>query len=418
MKRLLKNIKELLQVSQDNIELKRGVELSKLNTLTDAYLIIENDIISSFGSMSDISDTLEQIENQCSMVLDLSGKSVMPAYCDSHTHLVYAGSREREFIDKIRGLSYQQIAQRGGGILNSADLLHRTSEQELFDQSMVRVDEIIGFGTGAVEIKSGYGLTVQDEIKMLRVIRRLSEETPLTVKSTFLGAHAFPARYRDDKVGYVDEIINEMIPLIAAEGLADFIDVFCEEGFFSYEDSDRILNAGIKYGLRPKVHANQMSFSQGVQLGVKYNAISVDHLEFTAKEEFEALYNSETIATLLPGATFFLEMDYAPAREMISHGLPIAIATNYNPGSSPSGDMKFMMALASLKMKLTPEEVINAATINGAYAMDVAEEVGSITPGKRANLIITKEIPSYEYLPYAFSSPLVYKTILNGKIYG
>lgn len=417
MRTLLKNIKQLIQISDTDIPLRRGDDLSVLETLKDAYLVINDENIESFGSMSDLT-TSDNPERGFDKVLDLTGKMVMPAFCDSHTHLVYAGSREREFIDKIRGLSYLEIAKRGGGILNSADLLHNTSEEELFRQSMVRVDEIIRFGTGAVEIKSGYGLTVEDELKMLRVIRRISEESDITVRSTFLGAHAIPLRYKDNKDGYVDEIINEMIPLVAGEGLADFIDLFCEEGFFSYEDGDRILNAGIKYGLIPKVHANQMTFSSGVQLGVKYGAISVDHLEFTATQEFESLFNSETIATLLPGATFFLEMDYAPARDMISYGLPVAIATNYNPGSSPSGDMKFMMALAALKMKMTSEEVINAATINGAYAMGVAQELGSITPGKRANLIVTKEIPSYDYLPYAFSSPLIEKTILKGKIYG
>jgi imidazolonepropionase len=311
-------------------------------------------------------------EASAELVIDVTGRMVLPAFCDSHTHLVYAGSREMEYIDKIRGLSYQEIAKRGGGILNSAQLLHDTSEEELYRQTLARAQEIISFGTGAVEIKSGYGLTPDDEFKMLRVARRIGETTPLTVKTTFLGAHAFPARYKGRESEYVDEIINEMIPVVASEELADYIDVFTEKGFFSVEDTDRILNAGMKYGLRPKVHANQMSFSGGVQVGVKYNAISVDHLEFTGEEEFNVLKGSDTIATLLPGSTFFLEMEYPPARKMIDFGLPVAIASNYNPGSSPSGDMKFMMALASLKMKLTPQEVINATTINGAYAMGVS----------------------------------------------
>jgi len=323
-----------------------------------------------------------------------------------------------EYSDKLRGLSYQEIAARGGGILNSANLLHNTSEEELYRQSVHRAWEIMSFGTGAVEIKSGYGLTPEDEIKMLRVAKRIGEETPLTVKRTFLGAHAVPERYKGRREEYVNEIINEMIPVIAAEELADYIDVFTEEGFFSVEDTDRIFNAGIKYGLRPKIHANQMSFSGGVQVAAKYGAISADHLEFTAKEEFEALKKSGTIATLLPGSTFFLEMEYAPARDMINYGLPIAIATNYNPGSSPSGDMKFMMALACLKMKLTPEEAINAATINGAFAMNLGESHGSIAVGKKANLLITKEIPSYEFIPYAFTTPLVDTLVMNGKVIG
>ena len=341
---------------------------------------------------------------------------VFPSFCDSHTHLVYAGSREKEFIDKIRGLSYQEIASRGGGILNSADLLHNTSENELFNQALCRAEEVIGFGTGAIEIKSGYGLTLEDEIKMLHVAAMIAERTPLTVKRTFLGAHAMPRRYIGHKDKYVDEIINTMIPAIANEKLADYIDVFCEEGFFSVTDTARIFEAGLKYGLIPKVHANQMGFSGGVQVGVKYGAKSVDHLESTGENEFKVLKGSGTIATLLPGATFFLEMDYAPARAMIQHGIPVAIASNYNPGSCPCGDMKFIMALSCMKMKMLPEEVINAATVNGSFAMDVNKELGSITRGKRANLFITKKVPSYDFLPYSFSTPLIDTVILNGKI--
>lgn len=413
MKIVIKNIKKLIQTEKGkSLLIRAGAKMSTLNCIDNAYLIVENDKIADFGKMELLSTTLEDNDIE---VIDAKDKMVLPAFCDSHTHLVYAGSREMEFFDKIRGLSYLEIAKRGGGILNSAQLLHDTSEDDLYRQAMVRVNEIIGFGTGAVEIKSGYGLTVEDEIKMLKVIRRISQTAPLTVKSTFLGAHAVPLKYKGRQEEYVDEIISVMIPLIAAEELADYVDVFCEEGFFTMEDTDRIFNAAIKYGLRPKVHANQMSFSGGVQVGVKYNALSADHLEFTGEKEFEVLKGSETMATLLPGATFFLEMEYAPARKMIDYGLPVAIATNYNPGSCPSGDMKFMMTLAALKMNLSPEEVINAATINGAYAMGLSETHGSIAVGKIANLIITRSIPSVEYIPYAFSSPLVERMILNGK---
>jgi len=413
MKIVIKNIKKLIQTEKGkSLLIRAGAKMSTLNCIDNAYLIVENDKIADFGKMELLSTTLEDNDIE---VIDAKDKMVLPAFCDSHTHLVYAGSREMEFFDKIRGLSYQEIAKRGGGILNSAQLLHDTSEDDLYRQAMVRVNEIIGFGTGAVEIKSGYGLTVEDEIKMLKVIRRISQTAPLTVKSTFLGAHAVPLKYKGRQEEYVDEIISVMIPLIAAEELADYVDVFCEEEFFTMEDTDRIFNAAIKYGLRPKVHANQMSFSGGVQVGVKYNALSADHLEFTGEKEFEVLKGSETMATLLPGATFFLEMEYAPARKMIDYGLPVAIATNYNPGSCPCGDMKFMMTLAALKMNLSPEEVINAATINGAYAMGLSETHGSIAVGKIANLIITRSIPSVEYIPYALSSPLVERMILNGK---
>jgi len=412
MKTLIKNIKKLVQTEENPVLIRSGKEMSVLNFIDNAYLIIDDDKIIEFGEMVQLKDNFNQNQD---IVIDAQGKMVLPAFCDSHTHLVYAGSREMEFADKLKGLSYKDIAKRGGGILNSAQLLHETSEDELYKQALARVYEIIGFGTGAVEIKSGYGLSVEDEIKMLRVIKRISETTPLTVKSTFLGAHAVPKRYKGKQEEYVDEIISVMIPLIATEELAEYIDVFCEDGFFTIEDTDRIFNAAIKYGLRPKVHANQMSFSGGVQVGVKYNAISVDHLEFTGKSEFESLKGSETIATLLPGTTFFLGMDYAPAREMINYGIPVALASNYNPGSCPSGDMKFMMALAALKMKLTPQEAINASTINGAYAMGLSETHGSIAVGKIANLIITKPIPSVEYIPYAFSTPFVEKMILDGK---
>lgn len=419
MRIFIKNIKKLINVRENTPSALSGEQLGVLPCIEDAYLITDGDSIIDFGEMSEIEEgQLAAIEQSVDKVIDATGRMVFPSYCDSHTHLVYAGSREMEFSDKLRGLSYQEIARRGGGILNSVALLHNTSEDSLLEQALVRAKEIISMGTGAVEIKSGYGLSVEDEMKMLRVAKRVAENTPLTVKTTLLGAHAVPARYKDNRSGYVDEIVNEMIPAVAAEGLAEFVDIFCEEGFFSVEDAERIFEQGIKYGLRPTVHANQMSFSGGVQVGVKYDAISVDHLEFTGEQEYDVLVSSNTIATLLPGATFFLNMDYPNARAMISKGVKIAIASNYNPGSCPSGDMKYMMALALLKMKMTPEEAINAVTINGAFAMGLGEQFGSITVGKRANLFITKEIPSYEFLPYSFTSSLIDTIILNGEIYG
>lgn len=399
--------------------LKVGSQMDDLNGIKDAFLYVEDGKIMHYGAMSQMPETLKNMaENpvlQSGEVVDATGRYIMPAFCDSHTHLVYAGSREQEFTDKIKGLSYQEIARRGGGILNSAKLLSETSEESLYRSALQRAREIMSQGTGAVEIKSGYGLNPQDEIKMLRVIARLKESTPLTVKSTFLGAHAFPARYAEDHNGYVEEIINEMIPMIASEGLAEYIDAFCEEGFFSVEDTDRIFNAGMKYGLRPKVHANQMGFSGGVQVGVKYGAISVDHLESTGPQEFEALKNSDTIATILPGATFFLNMEYAPAKQMIEYGIPVAMASNYNPGSCPSGSLQFQMALACIAMKLTPAQALNACTINGAFAMGVDDILGAITPGKQANLILTKEIPSIDFIPYAFTTPFIERLYIAGK---
>lgn len=420
MKRLFTNIGKLVQVEQGEPLLKRsGKEMSSLSVIDDAYMAVDGELISDFGSMDTLKILAENgieywLENQADEIVDLKGATVLPGFCDSHTHLVYSGSREREFIDKVKGLSYKEIAARGGGILNSAALLGKTSEEELLRQTLVRAKEIINHGTTAVEIKSGYGLNPDDEIKMLRVARRIGLETPLTVKTTFLGAHAVPERFAVRREEYVNEIINEMIPVIASEELADFIDVFTEDGFFTVEETDRILNAGMKYGLRAKVHANQMSFSGGVQIGVKYNAISVDHLEFTGDDEFKLLSNSETMATLLPGSTFFLEMDYAPARKMIDSGMAVALATNYNPGSSPYGDMRFMMALAALKYKMTTEEIINAVTINGACAMDLSENHGSITRGKRADFIVAKDIPSLDFLPYTFTSPLVEQIWIGG----
>ena len=416
--KLFVNIKELVGV-QEVSALKVGAEMDCLNGIKDAFLLVEDGKIAQYGPMCDMPQNLRDMaENavlQKGEIVDATGRYIMPAFCDSHTHLVYAGSREQEFTDKIKGLSYQEIARRGGGILNSAKLLSQTSEESLFRSAMQRAREIMGQGTGAVEIKSGYGLNPQDEIKMLRVIARMKEESPLTIKSTFLGAHAFPAKYADDHNGYVEEIINEMIPMIASEGLAEYIDAFCEEGFFSVEDTDRIFNAGMKYGLRPKVHANQMGFSGGVQVGVKYNAISVDHLESTGADEFRALKESDTIATILPGATFFLNMQYAPARQIIDYGIPVAMASNYNPGSCPSGSLQFQMALACIAMKLTPAEALNACTINGAFAMGVDDILGGITVGKQANIILTKEIPSIDFIPYAFTTPFIERLYIAGK---
>lgn len=414
----IKNIKKLVNCREESPELLRGAQLGELPCIENAYLIIDNEEIADMGEMSELlPDQLHAIESSVDKVIDATGRMVLPSYCDSHTHLVYAGSREMEFSDKLHGLSYQEIAARGGGILNSVELLHNTSEALLLKQALERADEIISFGTGAVEIKSGYGLTLEDEMKMLRVAARISSERPLTVKTTLLAAHAVPSRYKGNREGYVDEIIREIIPAVAAEGLAEYVDIFCEEGFFTVEDAERIFEAGARYGLRPKVHANQMSVSGGVEVGIKHHAISVDHLEFTGQAQWRALAESDTIATLLPGATFFLNMDYPDTRAMIKEGVAIAIASNYNPGSCPAGDMKFMMALALLKMKITPEEAINAATVNGAYAMGVENIHGSITPGKKASLFITKEIPSYEFIPYSFTTPLVETVILKGKIY-
>ena len=416
--RLFINIKELVGVQEESA-LKIGPQMDMLNGVKEAFLYIKDGKIVQYGQMSQMPQELKNMAENGVLgkgeVVDASGKFIMPAFCDSHTHLVYAGSREQEFTDKIKGLSYQEIARRGGGILNSAKLLSQSSEDVLFRSACARAQEIMSQGTGAVEIKSGYGLTPQDEIKMLRVIARLKEETPLTIKSTFLGAHAFPAKYADDHNGYVEEIINEMIPMVAAEGLAEYIDAFCEDGFFSVEDTDRIFNAGIKYGLRPKVHANQMGFSGGVQIGVKYGARSVDHLESTGPDEFKALKDSDTIATILPGATFFLNMQYAPARQLVDYGIPVAMASNYNPGSCPSGSLQFQMALACIAMKLTPAEALNACTINGAFAMDVDDVLGGITVGKQANLILTKEIPSIDFIPYAFTTPFIGKMYIAGK---
>lgn len=417
MKTLILNIKQLVQTELSPRKWVAGKDMARLGILENAYLLVEKDKIAGFGKMEDLNREAVYAGGDIVKEIDATGRLVMPSYCDSHTHLVYAGSREIEYIDKIRGLSYEEIAKRGGGILNSCERIRKASEEELFDAAYDRIQEIAGFGTGAVEIKSGYGLDTESELKMLRVIRRLKAETPLLIKSTFLGAHAVPLEYKGRQTEYVDLIINEMIPMVAAEELADYIDVFCDKGFFTVEDTDRMLNAGMKYGLRAKIHANELDYSGGVQVGVKYNAISVDHLECMGEEEIACLLESETMPTVLPGAAFFLNMPYSPVRKMIQAGLPVALASDYNPGSSPSGNMKFIMSLGCINYKMLPEEVINATTLNSAYAMGVEEEAGSIAVGKLANFYITTPISGIEYLPYAYTADLIEAIFLKGEQY-
>lgn len=408
---LIRNIGCLVNVEKEPVLRVCGMEMSKLSTIDNAFLLIRNGLISSFGKMEELDVKELGLDTE---ILDAAGKFVFPSFCDPHTHLVHSGSREKEFRDKLHGLSYEEIAQRGGGILNSAKRLHDTPEDELYLQSMKRIKEIIFQGTGAVEIKSGYGLNTEDELKMLRVIRRIKETAPLEVKATFLGAHAIPEEFRKSRETYVDLVINEMIPVVASEDLADYIDVFCDEGFFSADDTERILMAGMKYGLVPKIHANELAFSGGVQTGVRYNALSVDHLERSGDEEIKALLGTETIPTLLPGSAFFLGLPDPPVRKMINAGLGVALASDYNPGSSPSGNMKLVMSLACIRWKMLPEEAINAVTINSAYAMGVSDTHGSIARGKAANVFITKEIPSYDFMAYAFGSDLIDTVILKG----
>lgn len=415
MKTLLTNIKSLVGILPAETSYLSGKDMQILNSIPDAFLYINDGIIEDFGSMSEINKLGENVLSS-SKEINAKGKLVLPAFCDSHTHLVYAGSREIEYVDKIKGLSYEEIAKRGGGILNSAKRLQKASEDELVESALQRLEEICKYGTGAVEIKSGYGLTTQDEIKMLRVIRKLKQISPLTIKSTFLGAHAVPQEYKGRQGDYVDLIINEMIPLVAAEDLADYVDVFCDKGFFTPDETERILMAGIKYGMIPKIHANELDYSGGIQVGVKYDALSVDHLEYTGDEEIAALKNSNTMPTVLPGAAFFLNMVHAPVRKMINAGLPVALASDYNPGSSPSGNMQLILSMGCITFRMLPEEAINATTINTAYAMGVEKELGSITKGKIANLMITKEIPNIEFLPYAYGSNKVETVIINGKV--
>ena len=416
MSLLITDIKSLLLTESEPAPMVSGRQMAGLSSVEDAWLYLPEGIISDFGSMQDARIPDIRKSDPALKKISARGKLVLPAFCDSHTHLVYAGSREQEYTDKIRGLTYEEIAKRGGGILNSARLLKETPEDELYRQSLARIQEILKLGTGAVEIKSGYGLDTEAELKILRVIRRLQQDTPLDIKATFLGAHSFPLEYREDKERYVDLVITEMIPAVAEEGLADFIDVFCDRGFFTVSQTERILEAGIRHGMRPKIHANELDLSGGVQTGVKYGALSVDHLEFMGEEEINCLLDSGTMPSLLPGASFFLGLKYAPAREMIEAGLPVALASDFNPGSSPSGNMKFIMSLGCIQMHMLPAEALHAVTLNTAYAMGLHESHGSICRGKKANVIITREIPGLDYLPYAYGSDLIDTVILNGEI--
>ncbi|MDQ7961127.1 imidazolonepropionase [Flavobacterium lindanitolerans] len=410
MKTLLINIKELLQVRATPIDKVSGTDMATLPAIQNAFLLIENNLISDFGKMEDLPKIPE------TQIIDATGKTVLPAWCDSHTHIVYAGNRVQEFVDRINGLSYEEIANRGGGILNSAKKLNETSEEEIYQQSKERLEEVMKQGSGAVEIKSGYGLTVEGELKMLRVIKKLKENYPVAIKATFLGAHAFPKEFKENHSGYIDVIVNEMLPKIAAENLADDIDAFLETGYFSVEETERIMEAGKKYGLPAKIHVNQFTAINGIEACVKHNALSVDHLEIVTDEDIEILKNSNTMPVALPSCSYFINIPYTPARKMMEAGLPLALATDFNPGTTPSGNMNFVVATACIKMKMTPEEAINAATINGAYAMGLSETHGSITKGKRANLIITKPITSFYQLPYAFGTNLIEQVIIEGKL--
>ena len=410
MKTLFVNIKELIQVRDTGVKKVSGKAMNSIPTIKNAFLLIENDRIIDFGKM-------EQLPNRSvAHTIDCKGKMILPTWCDSHTHIVFAGNREQEFVDRINGLSYEEIANNGGGILNSAKKLQRTSEEDLYNQSAKRLEDVIALGTGSLEIKSGYGLTVEAELKMLRVIRKLKENYAIPIKATFLGAHAVPTEFINNKEGYINLIIEEMIPKIVEENLADFIDVFCEVGYFSVDETNKILSAGKKHGLIPKVHVNQFNVIGGIQVSTKHNALSVDHLEVLNDDDIASLKASETMPVALPSCSFFLGIPYTPARKIIDSGLALAIATDYNPGSTPSGNMNFVVATACIKMKMTPEEAINAATINGAFAMNLENTVGSITKGKLANFIITKEIPSYGFLPYSFGSNLIDEVYINGNL--
>ncbi len=409
MKILFKNIKELIQVRDEELTFISGSEMNVLPTIKNAFLLIEDSLILDFGPMDSLAEVSVDKE------IDLTGKMILPCWCDSHTHIVYVGNREGEFADRIKGLTYQEIAESGGGILNSAKKLQAATEDEIYNQSKHRLEEVMQLGTGAVEIKSGYGLTVDAELKMLRVIKKLKENYPIEVKASFLGAHAIPSEFKENKEGYLSLLIDEIMPIIQEENLADYVDVFCEKGYFTVADTERILVAGKKYGLVPKIHVNQFNSIGGVEVGVKNQALSVDHLEVMEEEDFEILKGTSTMPVALPGCSHFLSIPYTPARKMIDAGLPIALATDYNPGSSPSGNMNFVVSEACVKMKMTPEEAINAATINGAYAMGLESKLGSITKGKIANLIITKEIASYAFIPYSFGAPQIDKVIIRGK---
>ena len=411
MKTLFFNIKELLQVRKTLILKLSGSEMGQLPSLKNAFLVIDNDLILDFGEMKDCPKSNFDVK------IDVSGKIILPTWCDSHTHIVYAGNREQEFVDRINGLSYEEIANRGGGILNSAKVLNETSDDELYHQSEIRLKEVMKLGTGAIEIKSGYGLTTAGELRILRVIKRLSENYPIKIKATFLGAHAFPSEFKNSHQGYIDLIVNEMLPQIEKENLADFIDVFCEKGYFTVAQTDQILTAGKKHGLQAKIHVNQFNSIGGILIGIQNNALSVDHLEVLSDEDFELLKNSETMPVALPSCSYFLSIPYTPARKIIDSGLALALASDYNPGSTPSGNMNFVVATACIKMKMTPEEAINAATINGAFAMGVSHSHGSITKGKKANFIITKPLNSFYELPYSFGSNLIESVYLEGTLF-
>lgn len=410
MSTLITHIKSLSGILDNTVELLKGKDLASIQSIENAWISIRNGVIEDFGSMDNLPVSISEFDEH----IHAEGKYIIPAWCDSHTHLVYAGSRETEFVDRIKGLPYEEIAKRGGGILNSAKRLQSASEDELYDSAWQRLEEVKALGTAAIEIKSGYGLNTASELKMLRVIRRLKENTDVIIKSNFLAAHAFPIEFKENHQGYIDIIINEMLPQVASEGLADYIDAFCEFGFFSVDETAQILEAGAKYGLKPKIHANQLNYSGGIQVGVKYNAVSVDHLECVGEEELDCLKNANTIGTLLPSAAFFINLAYQPARKMIDAGLGIALASDYNPGTSPSGNMPFITSLACTQLKMTPEEAINACTINGAYAMELQKECGSITRGKYANLILTKKIPSLAYIPYSFGSNCIERVFVKG----
>ena len=413
MKLLIKNIGILGGIDHDHSVRLCGEAMRRFETLASAYVLVQDGVFFDFGPMNQLDELLPHMGDVD--VVDAGGGCVLPSWCDSHTHLVYAGSREQEFVDKINGLSYAEIARRGGGILNSADRLHRMSEDELYEQAMCRVREIMAKGTGAVEIKSGYGLNTADELKMLRVIKRIAATSPLRVVSTFLGAHAVGREYAGRQSDYVNLVVDEMLPAVAAEGLADYVDVFCDEGFFTPAETGRILNAAARYGLRGKIHGQELADSGGVQVAVEHQALSVDHLESMTEADVALLRESDTMPTALPGTSFFLNMPFAPARRMIDAGLPVAIASDYNPGSTPSGDMKFVVSLACIKMRLQPAEALNAVTLNSAYAMGLSDSYGSIAPGKVANFFITRPIPSVDFIPYAYTTPLIERVFLAGR---
>lgn len=414
MKILLTNIKALIQIREDSERLVAGGRMPGLPTLKNAYLLTDGNLISAFGPMEEI--PMEFLSDKSTDQIDCRGRMVLPAWCDPHTHSIFAAPRDAEFVDKIRGLSYEEIARRGGGILNSARLMKDASEEELYFSAKNRVEEMMRLGTGAIEIKSGYGLDVENELKMLRVIKRLKESLPVTIRSTFLGAHAVPAQFSGNQMGYVDLVVNEMLPRVAEKGLADFIDVFCDRGFFSPEETTRILEAGARFGLRGKIHANELGHTGGVKVAVEKDCLSVDHLEYLNDDEIDRLKGTATMPTILPGAAFFLGLPLSPARKMMEAGLPVALASDFNPGSSPSGNMNFILSLACIRYKMLPEEAINAVTLNSAYAMGVEESLGSITIGKIANLIITKPLDHYNQLPYFYGSNLIEKVVLKGEL--